>query len=163
MDWSPPGSSVHGIFLVRTLEQVAISPPQRISLTQGLNPHLQHLLHWLVDSFYWATWETPSRGDRHTNKFSTVCEIIIIGVCPECLARGRAHDLFGEELSGAGQWRMRGDKEQVGKRLWNHPLTYLPSKAQCQDGVRLSEAEFVPGTHWGKQVAWMWDPSSRWG
>ena len=44
-DWHrAPGSSVHGIFQVRTLEWVAISLPQGIFLTQGLNPRLLCLL-----------------------------------------------------------------------------------------------------------------------
>ena len=40
LDCSPPGSSVHGIFQARILEQVAISPfchLQGIFPTQGLN------------------------------------------------------------------------------------------------------------------------------
>ena len=162
MDCSPPGSSVHGIFLVKILEQVFIPPPKDLPDPRIEPTSPTSSAGWWI-LYYWAIWETPSWGDRHIYKFSTVCEITIIGVCPECLAHGRAHSLFGEELGDDGQWIMRGDKEQQGKRLWDHPLTYLPSSAQCQDGVRLSEAEFVPGPHWGKQVAWMWDPSSRWG
>ena len=53
MDYSPPGSSVHGIFQPRILEWVAISYSsgysQPRSGTQGLNPHL-HSLHLQVDS-----------------------------------------------------------------------------------------------------------------
>ena len=45
MDCSLPGSSVHGIFLERTLEWVPF-PSSRDFLTQGSNPHLSHLLHW---------------------------------------------------------------------------------------------------------------------
>ena len=62
-DHSPPSSSVHGILPARILEWVA-TPSSRGSswsrdwphisyisytgrfLTQGLNPHLLHLLHW---------------------------------------------------------------------------------------------------------------------
>ena len=47
MDYSPPGSSVHGIFQARILEWVAISFFKGIFLNQGLNPCL---LHWQVDS-----------------------------------------------------------------------------------------------------------------
>ena len=49
-DYSPPGSSVCGIFLARVLKWVAISSSRRSSPTQGWNPHLQHLLHWQADS-----------------------------------------------------------------------------------------------------------------
>ena len=50
MDWSLPGSSVHGISQARLLEWVAIFNSRGVFLTQGLNPSLLHLLHWQVDS-----------------------------------------------------------------------------------------------------------------
>ena len=43
MDYSPPGSFIHGIFQARILEWVAISSLLGIFLPQGLN---LHLLHW---------------------------------------------------------------------------------------------------------------------
>ena len=49
-DSCPPGSSIHGIFEARILEQVAISSSRRFSLTQGLNPHFSCLLRWETDS-----------------------------------------------------------------------------------------------------------------
>ena len=49
MDYSPPGSSVHGIFQARILEGLPL-----LSLGDlpnlGLKPCLLHLLHWQVDS-----------------------------------------------------------------------------------------------------------------
>ena len=48
--WGPPGSSVHGIFLVRTLEWVAISYSRGIFLTQGSNLIVLHLLLWQANS-----------------------------------------------------------------------------------------------------------------
>lgn len=39
------GSSVHGIFQARTMEQVAISPPGALP-NPGINPRLPCLLHW---------------------------------------------------------------------------------------------------------------------
>ena len=50
MGYSPPGSSVHGIFQARILEQIAISyskdlPNPGIKLTFPA-----YLLHWQVDS-----------------------------------------------------------------------------------------------------------------
>ena len=42
LDCSPPGSSVHGILQVRTLEWVAISLFQEIFLIQISNPGLLH-------------------------------------------------------------------------------------------------------------------------
>ena len=47
MDYSPPVSSVHGIFQARILEWVAISYSKGTFLTQGSNPYL---LHWQADS-----------------------------------------------------------------------------------------------------------------
>ena len=38
MDYSLPGSSVHGISQARILECIAISYPHELFLTQGLNP-----------------------------------------------------------------------------------------------------------------------------
>ena len=46
MDCSPSGSSIHGIFQARILEQVAVSSSRGIFQTQGWN---LHLLHWQVD------------------------------------------------------------------------------------------------------------------
>ena len=50
LDCSPPGSTVHGILQVRTLEWVAIPFSRGIFLTEGSNLHLFCLLHWLADS-----------------------------------------------------------------------------------------------------------------
>ena len=47
VDYSLPGSSVHGISQAKTLEWVCHFLFQRIYLTQGLNPPL---LHWQGDS-----------------------------------------------------------------------------------------------------------------
>ena len=51
VDYSPPGSSVHGILQVRMLEGVGYqSLLQGIFPTQGLNLHLLHLLYRQVDA-----------------------------------------------------------------------------------------------------------------
>ena len=50
MDCSPLGSSVHGIFQARILEEVVISFLQRIFLTEESNLSLFCLLHWQTDS-----------------------------------------------------------------------------------------------------------------
>ena len=47
-DYSPPGSSVHGIFQARILEWVAISSSRGIFSSRG--NYLLCLLHWQVDS-----------------------------------------------------------------------------------------------------------------
>ena len=48
---SLPGSSVHGILRIRILEWVAVPFSKGSFTTQGLNPHLLHLLHWLFNFF----------------------------------------------------------------------------------------------------------------
>ena len=60
MDYSPPGSFVHGIFQARILERVAISSSRGSSQPRDWTP--LRLLHWHVDSFQWATWEAPLEG-----------------------------------------------------------------------------------------------------
>jgi len=51
MDYSPPGSSVHGILQDRYYTGMGCySLLQGISPTQGSNLHLLHLLHWQADS-----------------------------------------------------------------------------------------------------------------
>ena len=49
MDYSPPGSSVHGILQVRILEWVVV-PSSRGSSDLKSNPHLLRLLLWQVGS-----------------------------------------------------------------------------------------------------------------
>ena len=56
MDWSLPGSSVHGILQAAILEWVAISSSRRIFPTQGLNPGL---LHWQADSLPLSHQKSP--------------------------------------------------------------------------------------------------------
>ena len=50
MDYSLPGSCVHGIFQTRTRVGCHFLL-QCIFPTQGLNPQLLHLLHWQADTF----------------------------------------------------------------------------------------------------------------
>ena len=71
MDYSPPGSSVHGILQARILEWVAISSCRGIFLTQGSNPCLLRLLHWQAGSIPLVVPGKPnigSTGRRKTNK-----------------------------------------------------------------------------------------------
>ena len=58
MDYSPPGSSVHGIFSGKNTGVVAIFPFQGIFLTQGWNPLLLRLPA-LADGLFTsnAAWE----------------------------------------------------------------------------------------------------------
>ena len=59
MDYSPPGSSVHGIFQARILEPVALSSSRDL-LDPVIEPVPPHLLHcrWIL--YHWAIWEACS-------------------------------------------------------------------------------------------------------
>ena len=50
MDYSPPGSSVHGIFPGKNIGGGCHFLLQGIFLAQGSNPRLLHFLHWQADS-----------------------------------------------------------------------------------------------------------------
>ena len=72
MDYSPPGSSVHGISQARILECVAtafFSGSSRSFLLQGSNPCL---LHWQADSW-------PLSHQRSPNRWTDGC--ISAGIC----------------------------------------------------------------------------------
>jgi len=49
MDYSPPGSTVHGVFQARILERVAISYSRESSQLRDQTP-ASHFLHWQADS-----------------------------------------------------------------------------------------------------------------
>ena len=57
MEYSPPGSSVHGISQAAILEWVAISFSRGVFPTQGLN---LYLLHWQADSLPLSHLRSPS-------------------------------------------------------------------------------------------------------
>ena len=68
MDYSLPGSSVHGIFQARILEWVAISFKEMgISLTQESNPSLQH---WQADSLSLSHLGSPLRPSEYSSPIS---------------------------------------------------------------------------------------------
>ena len=50
VDYSPPGSSIHGILQARILICGSHFPLQGFFPTQGSNPHLPCLLHWQMSS-----------------------------------------------------------------------------------------------------------------
>ena len=63
MDYSPPGSSVQGIFKARALEQVAISFSRGNLPTTGGKPNLLSLLHWHTDSLPLVPPGKPNEGE----------------------------------------------------------------------------------------------------
>ena len=74
MEYSPPGSPVHGIFQTRILESVATGLLQEIFLTQVLNPCLQHLLHWQVGSLLLEPPVKPLTGWETKGKIWSMLE-----------------------------------------------------------------------------------------
>ena len=69
IDCGPSGSSVHRILQEKVVEWAAMLSSRGIFPTQGLNPHLWHLLHWQVEFFTTSTtWEAhcrdPSQGGK---------------------------------------------------------------------------------------------------
>ena len=68
MNYSLPGSSVHGILQAKILEWVAIFISRGSFLTQGLNLSLLCLLHWQASILhYCATWKAHTLGRKGTS------------------------------------------------------------------------------------------------
>ena len=67
---NPPGSSVRGLLQARLLEWVAHALLQRIFPTQGLNPHLLHLLHWQAGSLPLVPPGKPSKVKDKTGRLT---------------------------------------------------------------------------------------------
>ena len=61
MNYSPPGSSVHGILQARILEWATMPSPRGIFLTQGSNQSLLLLLHWQAGSLALAPLGSPNK------------------------------------------------------------------------------------------------------
>ena len=67
MNYSPAGSSVHGILQARIVTEVGYH-----ALLQGSNPHFLHLLHWQADSLPSEPPKKPHPpGQKHPSKEST--------------------------------------------------------------------------------------------
>ena len=62
MDYSLPGSSVHGIFPGTNTGMGCHFLLHEIFQTQGSNPYLLHLLHWQVDSLPLSHLGSPHEG-----------------------------------------------------------------------------------------------------
>ena len=73
MDCSLPGSSVHGDFPGKNTGVGCHALLQQIFLTQELNPHVLHLLHWQVGSLPRASPGKPfdSIGDANDSLVNT--------------------------------------------------------------------------------------------
>ena len=93
MDYSPLGSSVHGISQARILEWVAISYPRGIFPTWGLNLHLLYFRHWQVDSLPLCHLGSPKwKYGRITKEGSVYCWL-----CPQ---EGTHHGISNKQPNG---------------------------------------------------------------
>ena len=79
MDYSPPGSCVHGISQARILEWISISFSKEPSHPRGPT-HISCIGRWIL--FHWATWEAPL--------MSTCCSSIS-KTCPTLHPHGLQH------------------------------------------------------------------------
>ena len=103
MDYSPPGSSVHGIPQARIKECIAMPTSGGIFLTQGSNSSLLNLLHWEAGSLPLAPPGGPNgieclpsssatqdelenkllegtknlRGRKHSSQAALICFLVI--------------------------------------------------------------------------------------
>ena len=89
MDYSPPGSSVHGILQVRILEWIAM-PSFRGSPIPGIVHMILHLLHWQVGSLSLATWEAQLLNNHQQKVWNLPKKIFYF-------QRQRSHNKTAEE------------------------------------------------------------------
>ena len=116
MDCSPPGSFVHGILQARIPEWICHFLLQAIFLTQASNPHLLHLLHWQVDLYHWATWQTPSP----TPVLITISVFLFISILPSLSNIRRRSE---KAASFKSRWESSLTKNQS---CWTLILDFLP-------------------------------------
>ena len=110
IDWSPPGSSVHGIFSARILEWISVSSSRGIFSTQGLNSHLLCLLHYRLILYHWATREASDAGNDWRQKEKRVAEDKIVRLYHQL----NGHE-FEQTLGDSG-----GQRSLTGYRPWGH-------------------------------------------
>ena len=109
MAYSPPGSSVHGIFKARILEQVAIAFPGDLS-----NPGMEFLstclLHWQMDSLPLSHLESPGLEqiliiDEEKKKKKSVKVLATRAGPPFCISMTVAsQSLLSMGFSGQEYW-----------------------------------------------------------
>ena len=78
MDYSPPGSSIHGIFQARVLEWVAISFSRGSSWPRDRTwvSHIagRHFTIWATREAYKGKWKSPLDNIKHSVQFSSVAQ-----------------------------------------------------------------------------------------
>ena len=115
MDWSPPGSSVHGILQARILEWVAIPFSRGIFLTQGLSLGLLHCRQILYHLIHQG-----SPYDIHRGTLSFQISVsrfhVNTSLCLQCRTLGL--------IPGSGRFPWR--------REWQHTPVFLPEEFHGQ-------------------------------
>ena len=84
VDYSLPGSSIHGVFLARTLEWVVISSSRRSSQLRGWT------LHWQADSLLLSHTRSPRKKyilrkyKNEQSKRELSGKLLCLSICPTC-------------------------------------------------------------------------------
>ena len=111
MDCSPPGPSVH----IFSRQEYCCFLLQGIFLTQGLNPHLLHLLHWQMNFFYrWAIWEAhkdyAAAAAKSLQLCLTLCDPIdglLPGFSVSGILQARTLEWVAISFSNAWKWKVK--------------------------------------------------------
>ena len=86
MDGSPPGSTVHGIFQARTLEQVAVSYSRKFFWPRN-QTCVSCICRWIL--YLWATWVAP---------LNALCKLIPLYLTTYLLHHLRKFLLFSSQV-----------------------------------------------------------------
>ena len=124
MDWSPPGSSVHGIFLARILEWVAISS-SRGSSWLGDWTHVSCISGGFV--YCWAT------GEAHGGFHTCLLESILLALQSLALCW-----IIGKYSASPLEKEMATHSSTL---AWKIPWTEEPGRLQSMESLRVGTTE----------------------
>ena len=146
MDYSPPGSSVHGIFQARILEWVAISFFKGIFPTQGLNlglPHCRQILYSL----------SHQGSDRHTVNYWLTQDSNPGSLTPEGEVKVKSERVMSDSLRPNAlysPWNSPGQNTGGGS------LSLLQGISQPRDWTQKEMATHCSTLAW--KIPWMEAP-----
>ena len=108
IDYSLPGSSVHGVLQAKILEWVAMPSSRGIFPTQGSNPHVLYLLPWQMSSLLLGPSGKPP---------------IVLGAC------------LSRAWVGLQQWKRPPPNQGHSKSFREHPPASAGSVCRGQGGA----------------------------
>ena len=97
MDFSPSGSSIHGISQARILDWVAISFSRRSSPPLRNQTHDSYIGKWIL--YHWATWKAHHVPQNWSNN---LCPLLIL--CSEIVLLLTERDVFRLSVLGLLWW-----------------------------------------------------------